>query len=218
METTVTKDKLAPRILRWFAIIWFALAGTFIILSYMSLLYFQGHWSFIHSLNPFDITNHLTTILILSPGIAAWLVADEFLTTILILSPGIAAWFVADMLKKKQPPGEEDLLTETPSRSGNSVVPIRASDFYVADPKTPLPEQYEKLREETMKLSALYSEYCDTKELNISKERIGIVYQDLLGNAQKLDKANSTVNQAFFLVVDRTLPPLPTNLEKRCVP
>ncbi|MHC4277713.1 MAG: hypothetical protein ACYSTI_10390 [Planctomycetota bacterium] len=77
MEAFVTKDKLAPRILRWFAIIWFALAGSFIIFCYMYVLYFQGHWSFFHSLNPFNITNHLTTILILSPGIAAWLIADK---------------------------------------------------------------------------------------------------------------------------------------------
>ena len=69
--------RLAPKILHWFAILWFILAGGIILLGYISILYYQGFGKLQEILNPFNPWNYLAVVITLAPGIAAFMIAKK---------------------------------------------------------------------------------------------------------------------------------------------
>ena len=71
------QERLAPKILYWFAIIWLSVAGVLIVSGYVSILYYQGFWKLQETLNPFNIWNYLAVFITLGPGLGAWFLAKK---------------------------------------------------------------------------------------------------------------------------------------------
>jgi len=66
------------KLLRGFAYVWFVLAGCFILLNLLSIWYFQGFARLQEIMSPFNVVNFIVTLITLSPGIGAYLLAQKF--------------------------------------------------------------------------------------------------------------------------------------------
>jgi len=68
---------MVVRLLRRFAYVWFCLAATFILANAIAIWWMHGVDRLLEIFNPYNIWNTITVALTLSPGIAAYALADR---------------------------------------------------------------------------------------------------------------------------------------------
>lgn len=68
---------MGAKLLRGFAYVWFCLAGGLIFASYVAIWYTDGFGKVQEILSPFNVINFVVTIITLSPGIGAYMLAER---------------------------------------------------------------------------------------------------------------------------------------------
>jgi hypothetical protein len=61
---------------RILAYVWFVIFGVVFLFSSAMIIYKDGFWAYAEIMSPYNVTNLIVTILALSPGIGAWLLAQ----------------------------------------------------------------------------------------------------------------------------------------------
>ena len=68
---------MGAKLLRGFAYVWLCLAGSVIFASYIFIWYKHGFGKVQELLSPFNVVNYVVTIITLSPGIGAYMLAER---------------------------------------------------------------------------------------------------------------------------------------------
>ena len=68
---------MGAKLLRGFAYVWFCLAGGLIFVSCVSISYTDGFSKVQEIFSPFNVINFIVTIITLSPGIGAYMLAEK---------------------------------------------------------------------------------------------------------------------------------------------